>query len=35
MKKNGEIFFKNKQLFCLSHEKAAGKHVDENDARMA
>jgi hypothetical protein len=24
-----KFIFKNKQLFCPSHEKAAGKHVDE------
>jgi hypothetical protein len=27
-----KFIFKNKQLFCLSREKAAHKHVDEIDA---
>ncbi len=27
-----KFVFKNKQIFCLSHEKAACKHVDEIDA---
>jgi hypothetical protein len=29
-----KYIFKNKQLFCLSHEKAARKHVDEFNARL-
>jgi hypothetical protein len=28
-----KFFLKNKQLFCLSREKAVRKHVDERDAR--
>jgi hypothetical protein len=29
-----KYIFKKKQLFCLSHEKAARKHVDEINARL-
>jgi hypothetical protein len=29
-----KFIFKKKQLFCLSHEKAARKHVDEINARL-
>jgi hypothetical protein len=28
-----KFIFKNKQLFCLLREEAAGKRVDEIDAR--
>jgi hypothetical protein len=33
-KKHGKYIFKKKQLFCLSHEKDARKHVDEINARL-
>jgi len=29
-----KLFFKNKQLFCLSREKAALKNIDEIDAYL-
>jgi hypothetical protein len=31
-KKHGEIHFQKQAVFCLSHEKAACKHVVEIDA---